>query len=291
MTEPTKPSAPPPPAPPRAAHPRRADDTRESLAARAREVAARAGVDRLSMAAFRRATKVGDRRIYRHFESWGDLCRAAGLTPVEARRPPSDAELFAAMRDAFLAAGCIAPQHRLERHLPWSAAVPRLRWGGWHSALVAFRDWVETEAPDFALRDELEMRVAKPPRRGAGERDGIGPPWPALGGRAAGEAIGFRAMLHAPVNEQGVVLLFGMVAAELGYAIDTVQPGFPDATAKRRTGAARWESVRIEFEFRSRSFREHGHDAAGCDVIVCWAHDWPDCPLEVLCLKDAIAAL
>jgi hypothetical protein len=33
--------------------------------------------------------------------------------------------------------------------------------------------------------------------------------------------------------------------------------------------------VRIEFEFRSKSFHDHGHDPAGCDLVVCWKHDWP----------------
>jgi hypothetical protein len=106
-----------------------------------------------------------------------------------------------------------------------------------------------------------------------------------------GEPLGFRALLFAPVNEAGVVLLFGMVAAELGYRIETVAPGFPDCTAKRRVAEGRWESVRIEFEYRSRAFRDHGHDPAGCDVIVCWRHDWPDCPLEVLALNEAVVAL
>jgi len=32
-----------------------------------------------------------------------------------------------------------------------------------------------------------------------------------------------------PVNEQGVVLLFGMLAKELGYVIEAVQTGFPTA--------------------------------------------------------------
>lgn len=199
---PTAPTDPPAPDPPRAAHPRRANDTRESLAARVREVASGLGTERLSFAAFRRATRISDRRIYRQFDSWGELCRAAGLAPVDDRRPLADAEVFAAMRDAFLAAGCIAPQYRLERHLPWSASVPRLRWGGWHSALAAFQRWVEAEAPDFPYRDELAKRVAKPPRRARGEETGIGPPWPALGGRASGAQIGFRAMPFAPVNER-----------------------------------------------------------------------------------------
>jgi hypothetical protein len=48
--------------------------------------------------------------------------------------------------------------------------------------------------------------------------------------------------------------------------------------------------VRIEFEYRSRNFAAHRHDPGGCDPIVCWVHDWPDCPIEVLELRQAMAA-
>ena len=26
----------------------------------------------------------------------------------------------------------------------------------------------------------------------------------------------------------------------------------------------------------------------GCDLIVCWRHNWPECPLEVLELSEAV---
>lgn len=49
--------------------------------------------------------------------------------------------------------------------------------------------------------------------------------------------------------------------------------------------------MRIEVEYRSRSFRKHRHDAARCDLVVCWEHDWPQCPLKVLELKSAVRTL
>ena len=49
--------------------------------------------------------------------------------------------------------------------------------------------------------------------------------------------------------------------------------------------------MRIEFEFQARNFRAHGHDAAQCDLIICWDDNWPDCPLDVLELKRAMAEL
>ena len=108
-----------------------------------------------------------------------------------------------------------------------------------------------------------------------------------------GQPMDFRGLRHEPVNEQGVVLLFGMVARELGYTVEAVQSGFPDCEAKRQIAPERWQRVHLEFEFESRNFRDHGHSPAGCDVIVCWRHNWPDCPphLEILELSSLIRSL
>jgi hypothetical protein len=33
---------------------------------------------------------------------------------------------------------------------------------------------------------------------------------------------------------------------------------------------------------------KHGHRVEGCDMIVCWKHNWPECPLEVLELSKVM---
>ena len=108
-----------------------------------------------------------------------------------------------------------------------------------------------------------------------------------------GQPMDFRGLRHEPVNEQGVVLLFGMVAKELGYTVEAVQSGFPDCEAKRQIAPQRWQRVHLEFEFESRNFRDHGHSLTGCDVIVCWRHNWPGCPpqIEILELSSLIKSL
>jgi hypothetical protein len=118
--------------------------------------------------------------------------------------------------------------------------------------------------------------------------------YPPLHGRPAyGQPMDFRGLRHEPVNEQGVVLLFGMVAKELGYTVEGVQSGFPDCEAKRQIAPQRWQRVHLEFEFESRNFRDHGHSVTGCDVIVCWRHNWPGCPphIEILELSSLIKSL
>jgi hypothetical protein len=79
----------------------------------------------------------------------------------------------------------------------------------------------------------------------------------------------------------------------LGYMVENVQKGFPDCEAKRQIGPERWQRVHIEFEFESKNFPNHGHPLAGCDVIVCWRHNWDECPedIEILELSNVIKSL
>lgn len=82
---------------------------------------------------------------------------------------------------------------------------------------------------------------------------------------------------YAPENEQGVVFLFSHLAKKLHLRVDRIQQRFPDCHAYRKTGRGE-RLVRIEFEFRSRDFKQHRHPFTGVDWIVCWEHNWPRVP-------------
>ncbi|HSM76770.1 MAG TPA: hypothetical protein VLT57_04060 [Bryobacteraceae bacterium] len=107
-----------------------------------------------------------------------------------------------------------------------------------------------------------------------------------------GARVSLESPAHEPVNEMGVVFLFGMVAHRLGFVVEALQSGFPDCEAKLEVEPGRWQHVRIEFEYESRKFREHRHDTSQCDMIVCWMHNWPGCPagIQVLELRRVFAA-
>jgi hypothetical protein len=106
-----------------------------------------------------------------------------------------------------------------------------------------------------------------------------------------GDPLAYRGIMFAPTNEMGVVILFGAAALELGFVIEAARTGFPDCYAWRRVADGRWKRVRIEFEYASANFRVHEHSPAGCDLIVCWEHNWLKCPVEVFNLKKEIAKL
>lgn len=111
--------------------------------------------------------------------------------------------------------------------------------------------------------------------------------------RVFGPKINFKSLSCAPINEHGVVYLFGVLHEAFDFKIESVQAGFPDCIARRQIGKDRWEEIRIEFEFNSRSFLAHHHDPDGVDMIVCWKHDWSTCPehIEVIELSSMIKNL
>lgn len=117
--------------------------------------------------------------------------------------------------------------------------------------------------------------------------------------RLLGEALDFRGLRFAPIDKEGVIYLFGMISHELGFIIEAFREEFPSAEGKRCLGMEgpdisdqhTWEQVKIEFEYKSSDFQAHGFGADQCDIIVCWFHDWDDCPVEVLELKSTIDIL
>jgi hypothetical protein len=103
-----------------------------------------------------------------------------------------------------------------------------------------------------------------------------------------GGILGVRGIVYEPINEQGVILLFAALCHDLGFMIEGIRSAFPDALLRRRNAKGTWNSCRAEFEFKSSSFKLHKHDPKQYDIIICWEHDWQDCPKEVICLKERV---
>jgi len=108
-----------------------------------------------------------------------------------------------------------------------------------------------------------------------------------------GRILGFRSIAHEPTYEQEVVGLFTLVADELGFEILCLREEFPDCEANRKIPGPRkrYKKCLIEFELRSSDYYRHKHPINGSDLVVCWLHDWTECPIEVLELKSAIRKL
>ncbi|KKT14041.1 MAG: hypothetical protein UV92_C0008G0032 [Parcubacteria group bacterium GW2011_GWA1_43_27] len=106
-----------------------------------------------------------------------------------------------------------------------------------------------------------------------------------------GAILNVRGIVYEPINEQGVVLLFAAIASESGFLIEGIRSKFPDAQLRRKTNHGTYVQCMAEFEFKSSNYQLHKHPLKGCNLIICWQHDWKDCPIEVLELKKFVEKL
>jgi len=268
--------------------------TKEVLIDKAIELAERHHESFVLKADYLRETGVTEHYILKLFDSWTDLWLQAGLEPRNRAAINND-QLIERAHEVFLANGGIPTFVRFIRLCGYARKTYQNRWGTWPSFLTAFREWVLVHDPQFPYLCELNQAIHHPakPQPSANMKTARLSHRLAPKGRLYGPLLNFRGLLHAPVNECGVVLLFGMVAFELGYIVESVGAGFPDCEAKRRVkhSSEVWEHVRIEFEYQSRNFLTHGHDPEKCDLIVCWHDNWAECPLEVVELKSLLPSL
>ena len=264
------------------------ESERDEILEEIRRVARLVGGDSLGMREFQRRGKIGVSAVLRKFETWNKAVEAAGLRPESARMRLADADLEAEFRRVAELVGRAPTRMEFAARARFSPGTYEKRFGNWGNALAHYlgaeavsplprrrqgRQLVERSAPAG------RQRIARPPIQ-AGR-----------GSRVFGAPIDFRGLRHEPIDEQGVVFLFGMVAHELGFLVESVRTAFPDCRAKRLAKGGRYVELDIELESRSSKFREHGHKPEECDLVVCWEHDWPDCPVEVLELKSAIKEL
>ena len=147
-----------------------------------------------------------------------------------------------------------------------SSATVKKRFGGLQGTLKHYRDWLETNAPDSPLLLKLQTKskheIPSPPSQP--QSDPSRTAWTKLDGTEFENAD--QLSRASPCADQRtrrrVLVRHGRLRT--GLIVEAVQTGFPDCEAKRcvNTRDNRWQRVRIEFEFRSRNFRDHGHDAA-----------------------------
>jgi len=134
-------------------------------------------------------------------------------------------------------------------------------------------------------RQSIQSPVAEVKKRG----HGILPNLPKHS-HVVGEIINFRDMVYGPAEENGVIFLFSKITGDLGMKITSIQKRFPDAEAIKYAKNGKGYRVFIEFEYLSSDFPRHNHleemkQGKPCDMIVCWEHDWKECPKEIEVLE------
>jgi hypothetical protein len=240
--------------------------------------------------------------VARRFGSHTGALRACGLERQDKCRPRSMMELFLIW----------ATTVRQLKRLPSFNEMSHLSGISPHCYIRKFKQWslvrngmlrfIEKEKLEADWPDVLDIiQRSAPPRvfakptpspladvladdahgTEAGTTAGTGAETPTWGS-VYGEPINHPCMANAPTNEDGVLGLFVAMARELGFIVTKIQKPFPDIEALRKIKGGRWRRVRIELEFESINFVTHEHDPKGCELIVCWIHNWKDSPVEVI---------
>jgi hypothetical protein len=240
--------------------------------------------------------------LYTRMGSLRNALEAAGLEVTGAGFAQTEASLLLDWAVVARKLKKLPSAHEYQSEGRFTGKPFATRYGSWRKTPEAFRGFAESQGMGeewgdvlamIAGRPIIEARVAEKAvsekktgmvrqvRKGAllCDRPVYGPP------------LQMAELAHAPVNELGVVFVFGAMARRLGFIVHRLQAGFPDCIAMREMAPGQWQRVRIEFEFESRNFLRHRHRADRCDLIVCWRHNWKECPLEVVELRDEIAKI
>jgi len=247
-----------------------------------------------SLSELQKTSKVTEKAIRKHFGKYSWALRDCKLrTEGDSRK--------ADMPDLFRDWATVARQLRkvpsvLEyTHLGNYSETPlRMRFGSWKNVPHGLKQYAEEHGLAVEWKDILELITANDKKRAErsvmqerGEQSLKR--WKVLLDRPLyGPPMKPCALAYCPTNEAGVLYLFASMAIDLGFMVTSLQAAFPDCEAMRRVEGGKWQPIRIEFEYESRNFMKHMHDVKGCDLIVCWEHNWPECPIEVLELKTLV---
>jgi hypothetical protein len=242
----------------------------------------------------RSMARISEEALYRNFGGLRRALEQAGLQPSGSgfRQPESAVLLdWAAVARKL---GKIPTVHEYESVGRFSDMPFHSRYGNWTRIPAAFRRFAAQAKIQDEWKDVLRMIAAQREKSSKTTESRVeARTWR---GRALqdrpiyGAPLPLPELAHEPTNESGVIFAFGVVARRLGFGVLRFQTGFPDCEAMREVARGQWQRVRIEFEFESRNFFRHRHRQDGCDIIVCWKHNWTDCPehLEVVELRKAM---
>jgi hypothetical protein len=185
---------------------------------------------------FERISGISEYHIYRLFPDggWSEVKTLACLDRhPKHNRPVSDDLAMQEFNRVTSELGRIPSWAQFDARSSISADVIRSRFGGHKGILKQYRNWLEINEPESLLLIELKAyslpENPTPPQRAPNNQR----VFPIVDrkpkeGLTFGPPINFRGLRHAPINEQGVVFLFGMVSDELGFIVEAINAAFPD---------------------------------------------------------------
>lgn len=241
----------------------------------------------LSHEDFKKHSKINPITIIRKFGTWETALNLVGLQPGKNyhKEIPNN-DIIINFLDVTTKLTAIPSLNQIAIHGKFSKGFYERKLGSYskYKSIVSKQVLDSGASQDKKLNELFELEANK--NRFTAQKSVIRPHY-------EGETLNFRHFAYNPTYENEVVSIFSSVAGELGFEIITIRSEFPDCKARRIRGKFRnrMENCLIEFEFKSSDFVKHNHPINGCDLIICWEHDWQDCPIEVINLKNEIKKL
>jgi hypothetical protein len=255
----------------------------------------------------RRKLNISDYWVWKHFKNLGNALAEAGLEPRGGGHKASLRKLLEDWGRLARKLGRPPSVREYMRAGKYNPNTLKLRCGGYWSKIGAqFRAMAKAEKIEREWTDvlamvgrwegstgrEVRLRMA---RLGQAEPapSTLVQPRIKLDREIYGPPCNLPGLRYEPTCENGVMFAFGQVAHKLGFAVERVQTAFPDCVAMREVAPGKWQRENVELELYSKNFVEHGHDPKRCDTLVCWVHDWAECPghIEVIELSKIVRNL
>jgi len=244
----------------------------------------------------KRETGIGGKIFARHFGNYTKTLRACGFEGRGSGFMLPMEELFLEWAGIVRKTGEVPSATEYVLHSQHSLTPLRKRFRYWNDVPAGMVQYAAEHGLEEQWSDVLEVarKYRREGRTGGWRRKPavlssnprILPDRPVYGAPMLRQVMSF-----APVNEMGVVFLFGAMAEKLGFIVTWIGTQYPDVEAFREVAPGRWQRVRIEIEFQSRNFLHHFHDPKECDLIVCWEHNWAEAPMEVVALRGCMGDL
>jgi len=175
---------------------------------------------------FRELSDISLNQIDKHFGCWSDAVLAAGLSPGTKPMKKSNDELYQTLYEICEKIGKIPTIIEFERNSGHAIKPYRKNFGGWKDTLSAFRAWMQVKYPDSIYIDMIGNKENNRQHiQHTGYSNTVNPTavWKSKKKTVYGAPINYKGLLHEPINEQGVVFLFGKLNEELGIIVEAVK--------------------------------------------------------------------
>lgn len=250
-----------------------------------------------SLRDLRLMARISEMVLYKRFGSLRKALEAAGLQAQGPGFGQQESTLLLDWAAVARKLSKIPSVHEYESTGRFSNMPFHTRYRHWTRIPEAFCRFAHESRLESQWADVLTMIAAKAAKdsKTAGPRlrprVRKGPILP--GRRVYGPPLLLPEMAHAPTTELGVIFLFGALARKLGFILLHLQTGFPDGEVMREVARGQWQRLHAEFELESRNYARHRHPRKGCDLIICWVHNWHECPdnIEVIELSKVLKQL